>query len=612
MPWRHPWRRDLTPSRALGSATLYVDPTNGNAATLLDLFPITTRVGMRLSLSHNSLSSRTGQLGQGWILSLNERLFNNDPTDLVYMDASGAEWVFTGAGPSYTRPAGLLATLKELSGGGWTLFDWESLERRTFNVNGWLTEIRDRNGNTLAIARNPSDEITSVATGDTGETVTLLDIFDYTAGRLTKIGRSACGEWAWALAYDGSSRLNLLTDPEGGTLALTYDGSSRLASITDWRGNATPSAIAIARDTMGRPTTVTYSANHNVVYAWDAMGRATSITSTGKDVANSDRVSSITTTAAGATVSTTALTWNARNQVVKERVQDGTPATTWERDTSWTAAGLRTKVDDLQEQWDSVFQHDPAGRLSIVQTTDNSGATSPNPFPWWEGDTRVSASPSGDVVSLVSGTSRIAYRYDEEHRLVEAEMASGDPVKVAYDGGGNLVSIVQGSATQKTLTHQGRILQPRNASDVLQDRQFWAGGHLMRVDMTPRRGTRDGTLGAPTSSPTRRTARWTRRGCGTNGGWRCSRRGLEVPRTRGSSATSTSGPAGSRSAPPTTHGGRNWGGMWRGGGLLGLNGAALAAAVRMGRGLTGCTQVVSAAHAWSYSKSFASVRDQRE
>ncbi|MCH7493480.1 hypothetical protein IIA16_02045 [bacterium] len=271
-----------------------------------------------------------------------------------------------------------------------------------------------------------------------------------------------------------------------------YDLRGRVLSITVPDTSAT--TITIARDSMGRPTTIVYSGSHTVVYAIDAMGRSTTITSTGKDaantyvltyayVANADRVSSVTTTAAGVTVSTQTYTYNQRNQITKEKVQDGTPTTTWERDYSWTAAGLRTKVDDLFNEWDSTFAHDPAGRLSLIQTTDNSGASKANPFPWWEGDTRVSTSPSGDVVSMVSGSNRITYRYDEEMRLVEAQMASGDPVPVTYAGMGSLVSIVQGGTTQKTLTYQGRVLQTRNASDVLQDRLFWAGNNLMRVDL---------------------------------------------------------------------------------------------------------------------------------
>ena len=91
MPWRRPWSRALTPSRPLGAATLFVDPTDGNLTTLINLFPIATRAGMAVTLAHNADSSRTGHLSQGWVLSLNERIFDNDPTDLVYMDATGAE-----------------------------------------------------------------------------------------------------------------------------------------------------------------------------------------------------------------------------------------------------------------------------------------------------------------------------------------------------------------------------------------------------------------------------------------------------------------------------------------------------------------------------------------
>ena len=36
---------------------------------------------------------------------------------------------------------------------------------------------------------------------------------------------------------------------------------------------------------------------------------------------------------------------------------------------------------------------------------------------------------------------------------------------------------------QKTLTYQGRILQTRDSSDVLQDKLFWVCDNLMRVNL---------------------------------------------------------------------------------------------------------------------------------
>ena len=71
---------------------------------------------------------------------------------------------------------------------------------------------------------------------------------------------------------------------------------------------------------------------------------------------------------------------------------------------------------------------------------------------------------------------------------MEAQSASGGPVAAIYDGMGNMVSMVQGATTQKTLTYQGRLLQTRNSSDVLQDRRFLVGSHFMRpsIDSTAR------------------------------------------------------------------------------------------------------------------------------
>ena len=79
------------------------------------------------------------------------------------------------------------------------------------------------------------------------------------------------------------------------------------------------------------------------------------------------------TTAAGATVATQTYTYNARNQITKELLQDGTPTTTWERDYPYTAFGPLHQDRRPPERVGLHLPARPAGRFTLIQTKDNSG-----------------------------------------------------------------------------------------------------------------------------------------------------------------------------------------------------------------------------------------------
>ncbi|MCH7493535.1 hypothetical protein IIA16_02325 [bacterium] len=416
LAWRHQWSRPLTPSRPLGSATLYVDPTDGNLTTQIDLFPIPTRVGMRVSLVHNADSTRTGQTSQGWVLSLNERLFDNDPTDIVYMDKTGAEWTFTGSGPGYTRPAGLLATLRELTGGGWVLFMHQDFSVKTFNANGYLTETRDRNGNTLSIARNGSDEITSVTTDDSGEATTLLDTFVYVSGRLTKIGKSDCGGWEWAIAYDGSDRLNKITDPEADTLDLTYDSaSSRLASVSNWGGDTTAvvytsAKVTLITDPLTKTDTVAYPTGAQTTIS-DRRGKVTTYNHTSGKV--DDKTPPIANMKLAWTYSTDFQVLSETNEI---------PATkAWTYD---TLGNLATYTNELNKVWTyTTDQVEATISATETSTTDPDG-----------NETTVRYDGRGNAISMLSPMGFLTkHTYSGNGDMIQTTPPDGPATGASYD-----------------------------------------------------------------------------------------------------------------------------------------------------------------------------------
>jgi RHS repeat-associated protein len=115
--------------------------------------------------------------------------------------------------------------------GSTRLLTFKDGEAWTFDGNGRLVAQRDRNGNTLTIARDGQGRVTAL-TEPAGRQFTFS--YSGTGLQITQVtdplGRTV------RYGYDVAGRLATVTDPAGGVTTYTYDGAGRLTSITDPRG----------------------------------------------------------------------------------------------------------------------------------------------------------------------------------------------------------------------------------------------------------------------------------------------------------------------------------------------------------------------------------------
>jgi YD repeat-containing protein len=189
------------------------------------------------SRSYNSLDTRSGALGPGWLHSYEVRL--NDPNDstadLVLTRSSGQADRFTYSGGAYTPPRAVDTTLVKNGDNTFTATDPDQTVW-TFRTDGRLQAITDRYGNQSRLSYNELGQLLLV--GDPAGRGTLRLAYDPTSGRLTSVTDWASPARTVRYQYDANGRLWKAIDRENQVTTYGYDGtSSRLTTITDARGH---------------------------------------------------------------------------------------------------------------------------------------------------------------------------------------------------------------------------------------------------------------------------------------------------------------------------------------------------------------------------------------
>lgn len=125
--------------------------------------------------------------------------------------------------------------------------------------NYFLTELKDRNNNSITITRDSGGNITQISSVSGSLTFNV----DQTTGRIQKItdqgGRSVNYQ------YDDLGRLTTVTDPLNQTMAYTYDSANRLLNTINQRGITT---YQRAYDINGRIITETLADGSQMRYAF--------------------------------------------------------------------------------------------------------------------------------------------------------------------------------------------------------------------------------------------------------------------------------------------------------------------------------------------------------
>ena len=197
------------------------------------------------SRSYSSRQNFSGPLGFNWEISYQRRVFPVDATTVSVVNGGGREDVYKGSGGSqFTSPAGVFDDLIRNGDNTYTQTDPAGM-RFDYDVDGYLTAMTDRNGNTLSMQRNSHHNITQITD---------------TQGR------------PYAVAYtdvSASQKVASITDFAGRQVVYSYDGNGDLIRLRGPVVTGTPNGNDFPG---GKTTLYTYTSgspnmllNHNLL-----------------------------------------------------------------------------------------------------------------------------------------------------------------------------------------------------------------------------------------------------------------------------------------------------------------------------------------------------------
>ena len=222
---------------------------------------------------YNSQSGEDGPLGYGWghtyYVTLTEDPDSN--VTIKWGDGKTETWSPDGGG-GFDPQYGVFDDLIDNGDGTYTLRKKDQTEYH-FDTSGRLSNIVDRNGNTIGLTYTGSD-LTQI-TDTVGRNV---DLTHDASGHITQaadpIGRTV------QFAYDASGDIASATDMNGNITAYTYDADHQMLTVVDPRGNTVVTNVydAVKRvvnsqsDAKGGFTTYVYNEVDNKTTLTDPLG----------------------------------------------------------------------------------------------------------------------------------------------------------------------------------------------------------------------------------------------------------------------------------------------------------------------------------------------------
>ena len=443
--------------------------------------------------SEAAAEGKTGVWGYGWSGPYSARLEFGEAGAVTVVQENGAGAVFNLVEGKYTPGAWVQATL--VKEGENYVFTLPSQEKLKFNSEGWLTEVKDRNGNALTISRFAS--LILAVKDSAGRELK----FAYTEGKVTSIedplGRKVkyayeSGHLAsvtmpgeetprWKFKYDASHRLTEMTDGRGGVTKTAYDekhrakeqtdpmgrvlkfvygesGEYRTTTITEPNGSTTfqkfngaggPLEVIKAKGTgLERKTTYEYDSAFRPIKVTDALGHSTTYAYN----ATGDR-----TLEKDAEGNETKWTYSAAHDVLTETTPKG-EVTTYKRDAKGNveaierpAPGETTQKSTLKYAANGDLESvtDPLGRETKFEyDTYGSLKAEINPAgdktTWTynkNGEELTEVSPRGNEEGAKAEEFETKIERDAQGRPIKVTDPLGRETKLAYDKNGNLESL---------------------------------------------------------------------------------------------------------------------------------------------------------------------------
>jgi RHS repeat-associated protein len=422
-------------------------------------------VGPALSVARTYSSKQAavdGPFGYGWSANFSSRLgvvapgtvADPQPRQVQIIQENGATVLFSeGPDQKYFAASRVMATLAFDSGTQRWTFTRNSDDVTVFDAAGALIEVKDSHGNTITVAHDSANRVTSL-TSSGGRSLTL----SWSGSHVVQIADSA-GRTA-SYGYDSSGNLTSATGADGAVTAYGYNASRYMTSITRPGGGVTTntyagSSIVTQLDPLGRATTFVYSGS---VTTMTAPGGSKTV----ETYSNGRLVSQTRAATTGQAATTTYVYDSASNLVAVTDPLGKTTSFTYDalgnmlskvdalsRTTTWTYDSNRnptSTTDPLGRQ--TTFSYNAVGDL--VGTVSPSGRQ----MNWiFNGD--------GTVATFVNASGKTTqYLYDAAGRLSSATDPDGRTTSIGYNAAGIVTqqTAPDGQSTTITSDAAGRTL----------------------------------------------------------------------------------------------------------------------------------------------------------
>ena len=412
--------------------------------------------GMGWTRTFNGLDATRSGLGPGWSHSYGQRLIHDGGGVFTLVAEDGKRVGFDpdGSGGWESTPA-ISADLVETASGH--DLEWDNGSVWSFNQDGLLTGLAAWDGQTVTVARDGQDRLSTV-TSSLGHSLSFtFDGQDRLTGVTASDGRTV--SYGYGSTLGGYPALTSVTDPTGGVTDIAIDDAGRITQITDPEGHLkvrhsydtvgraltqeTPDGIVdFVYDDTAQETTVTYQATGQVaVYGWNDDGLVTQVTDpAGIAQTRSYDTDGRLTGAVDRRGETAAWTYDTEGRL--DTVTDRNDVTTtyaWDslnRPTSTTTDGDTTS-----------FAYTGSSRIPST-VTDPTGAVT----------TLTTANGLVTQVVDADGVST-SYGYDAEHNPTTITDGAGNTSTIAYNATGQATSVTTplGHVTSFTYDSAGRL-----------------------------------------------------------------------------------------------------------------------------------------------------------
>ncbi len=447
-----PWHK-ISDFAITDALTARINFSTGNLMLAATDFSV-AGVGQQLTLArtYNSLEAPWGKVSQRWWQQY-ERYLQVLSDEVVLYDSTGGALRFKKATDgSFTTPKGHSKELKKNTDGTYTLTNWKSGSKDTYDEHGTLTKVTDKNKGTITVTQHDEgDEHKGFKLTETrsGRWIDLLKtdasqwqakdnsgrtaVFDLDAdGNLHKT-TDAEGKTT-TFGYDTSNRLTKITTAEGRVTVFTYDDANRVTSMlratelngTGHTGPTWTYAYDTTSPTAAGTTTVTDPEKHPTKYKHDGDGQVTEVTDalirsrSTKFDANHNIDTTTDAMGTGTTLGNVRdYGFNTRNNL--ESVQSptgGKAVASWQ-----TIAGGDVPKDSTNADGEKTsFTYDTAGNTKSVAQTGTGG---------------------GSVSYTYNPASPTCGGFEGQRCAAETKMSSTKTVKTSftYDAKGNLTKV---------------------------------------------------------------------------------------------------------------------------------------------------------------------------